>query len=370
MVNVTNVISEFRAADLQAYIDTYTLGELQFRQYFPTIFTPFLTYEGLAAKQGATVAADVVSFDSRATRKGRNRPGKVSGDIPKIEISRPKTETDLNVYRQLVASIGAINNDVAKAQAMARLVDWMYEDSTFALNGVNARAEWLAKQICSTGKYKLTLDNNEAGVQTTVDVDFRIPTANIANASANWYDPAATTTSYKPITDIKAVDKAARAKGVKLRYAITDQETYDKIAASDEAQKFCASYINNAVGLQTTPNIGTFNSALSSAGLPQFRIWDSYITLEKKDGTQDSTSGWETGRITFSTTPTIGETQWTNTADAFVTIDESTKAQNDFVLVKTYAIQDPINVITKGVAYATPVLQNRDNIYILKTKTA
>lgn len=368
MINVTNVVGEFRMADFQAYVESYTLGELQYRTYFPTIYTPFLTYSSMEAKQGAKVAADIVSFDGRAPRKGRPTPGKVSGDIPKIEISRPKTETDLNVYRQLLASISMFSTQQAAGQARRRIIDWMYEDSVFALDGVNARMEWLAKQICSKGSYKLTIDNNEAGVQTIVDVDFKIPTANVTNASTNYFDAGSTPATRTPITDIKKIDTDARKKGIILKFALTDKETFDKIVSSEEVQKFCASYINNALGLQTVPTLATLNSALSSANLPVFRIWDSFITFEKKDGSQEATSGWEQGRITFTTTPSLGESQWTNTADDFVNIDASTKASNDFILVKTYATQDPITVITKGVAYATPVLNSRNNVYILKTK--
>lgn len=368
MIDVTSVVKEFSAPDLQAYINEYALGDLAYRTYFPSEYTPKLTFEGLQAQFGAKVAADIVAMDSRAPRKGRQLPGKITGDIPKIEIARPKKESDLNVYRQLLDAVNSSASiPTARAQALRRLVDWMYEDTTFVLNGVNARLEWMAKQIASTGKYKLTLANNEAGVVTPVEIKFGIPTGNITNSATNWW--AASNVS-KPISDIKALDVTARAAGFKLAYITMDKDTFNKMVLSDEVQKFCASYVANALGLLITPNLNTVNQALANESLPQIRIWDSIINVESKAGALTSTTGWELGNVTFTVTPLLGKTQWTTPADAFVgsDVDKSTKAFNDLAMVKAYAEQDPITVVTKAMTYATPVLDGANSIYILKTK--
>jgi hypothetical protein len=106
---------------------------------------------------------------------------------------------------------------------------------------------------------------------------------------------------------------------------------------------------------------------LSNAGLPTIRIWDSYINLEGKDGTITPTTGWDAGAVVLTVSPTFGEVQWTDTADSQVNIDDSIKTFNDFSLVKVYAEQNPITLNTDGIAYATPVLQNVNQIFILKT---
>lgn len=367
MIDVTSVVKEFRPADLQAYIQDYTLGDLQFKTFFPSEFTVNLTWEALQAQFGAKVAADVVAMDSRAPRKGRQMPGKLTGDIPKVEVSRPKKETDLNVYRQLLSSINSAPNEPVKGQALRRLLDWMYEDSTFVLDSVNAKMELLAKSIASTGSYTLTVANNEGGVVTPVKVSFGIPTANIANSGTNWWAAANVA---KPITDIKALDVTARGKGLKIQYLTMDKATFDQMVLSDEVQKYTASFAQNALNLQQVPDLATVNSSLSRNGLPTIRIWDTYVQIETKAGSLSTVSGWETGNVTCTTVPTFGKTQWTTPADAFVgsDVDKSQKAYNDFVLVKAYAEQDPITVVTKGVAYATPVLQGANAIFIMKTK--
>jgi hypothetical protein len=367
MFDVTSIVKEFRAADLQAYINEYTLGDLAFKTFFPTQFTTNLTWESLTAQFGAKVAADVVAFDSRAPRKGRQMPGKLTGDIPKVEVARAKKETDLNVYRQLVAAINGASNEALKGQALRRLLDWMYEDTTFVLDSVNARMEYLSKQIASTGSYTLNVTNNEAGIVTPMKIAFGIPAANIANSGTNWW---AAPSVAKPITDIKALDVTARGKGFKIQYLTMDKATFDQMVLSEEVQKYTASYFQNALNLQLVPNLATVNSALSSASLPQIRIWDSYVNVESKAGVYTTVSGWETGNVTCTATPTFGNVQWTTPADGFVgsDVDKSQKAYNDYVLIKAFAEQDPITVVTKGIAYATPVLNGANGIFIMKTK--
>jgi hypothetical protein len=364
MIDVTKIVSSFNAADMQAFIDDYSMGDLRFKNFFPSLFTPQLTFESLQADSGAKVAADVVAFDSRAPRKGRQLPGKVTGDIPKVEIARVKKESDLNIYRQLEDALARANNAGTRAQIQRRLIDWIYGDTTFVQDGVNARMEWLAKRVASTGKYSLTIANNEAGVVTKVAVDFGIPSGHITSAAVDW-DSVSTAT---PIADIKAKVVAARTSGRSLRFAVTDQATFDRMVMTEEVQKFTASFATNALELQQTPNISTLNQALLRSGLPVFTIWDSYINIESKAGAYTSTTGWEDGNILLTDNLNIGDVQWTTTADGFVNIDDSVKAQNDFVLVKAFAEQDPITVVTKGIAYATPVLNNANSLYILKTQ--
>lgn len=367
-IDLTSVVKEFRVPDLQAIINEYLLGDLAYRTFFPTQFTPQLTFEVLEATFSAKVAADVVAFDSRAPRKGRQLPGKFIGDIPKVEIARVKGESDLNKYRLLLSAVqNAGNIPQAMAAAKRRILDWIYEDTTFVQDGVNARMEWLAKQAASTGQYTLSVTNNEGGVVTPVPIKFGIPAPNIANSATDWWAGVSTA---KPVTDIKTLVRTARASGIVLRFIVMDRETFDKIVLTEEVQKYCASFVANALSLLTTPNLGIVNQALANESLPQIRIWDSMVNIEAKAGTRSTTSGWEQGRVIVTPSAQLGTTQWTTPADAFVgsDVDKSTKTMNDFIMVKMWAEQDPITVVTKAAAYATPVLDSPNQIYIMKTK--
>src|SRR5690606_32310050 len=107
--------------------------------------------------------------------------------------------------RELEDAVRRLPAGPTRREALQRVIDWRYEDQIFARNGVEARLEWLSKRIASTGKYKLTQINNEQGIQSTVDIDFAVPTANNINAVKDWSDPTADI-----IGDIKAVKKRAK----------------------------------------------------------------------------------------------------------------------------------------------------------------
>lgn len=359
-INITTVLDRFSAADYKAYVSNYALGDLAYKNYFPGLYQPTLTFQSLEAQVGLKVAADVVAFNSRAPRKGRQMPTVSSGSIPKIEMALPKEESDINRYNQLKDIAARLPGNT---QISNQLIEFMYGDAARCLDGVNSKLEWMAKRIASTGKVVLTFANNSGGYQTEVDVDFGIPSANINDAAVDW-DTVSTAT---PIADIRAVQDEARAKGVILRYAFTDQATFNRLAATAEMQKFAASFANVALNNFQRPSLGNVNAALSDAGLPTFIIWDSYVQMETKDGVLTPTTGWEDGRICFSQTPTLGNTQNTTVADETVN-DGTIKEKSDFVLVKTWFEQDPLVQVTKGVAYAVPVLNGASSIYILKTQ--
>jgi hypothetical protein len=362
-VNVTDIVKDFKEVDAQAYLEAYPFADLKYRSVFPEKYQSGLTWKQIEAQTGAKVAADVVAFNSRAPRKGRPLPGKASGDMPKIEIARDKTESDFNTYRALMNDLGQVNNAGARSNILGQIMDWRYDDQVFAVDGVTSRLEWISKQIASNGKYSLTLTNNEAGVQTKLDVDFGIATANRVNAVKDWSDASADI-----VADIEARRDAARTKGKILRYMYTDQSTVNQASKNAGFQKFTATYAAVALGMQQRPDLESMNAALSRQGLPIFVLWDSFVAIEGKDGNQVTESGWVAGNVTFSESLQLGDTQYTLTADEYVSVGQATKTKSGIVLVKTWGIEDPITVITKGVAYATPVLNAAPNIHILKTK--
>jgi hypothetical protein len=366
MVNPNQIITDFRLADAQAILDQFQFSEMQYQGVFPELFRTNLSWKSIEAATGAKVAADVVAMNSRAPRKGRMSPGKMTGDMPKIEVARDLIETDLNTLRELQNAAAQVQGQAAQGQIMAQIINLMYGDAPFVVDGVRARLEWIAKQIASTGKYSLTVVNNEAGIQTKTEVDFGIPTGNKVNAAKDWF----TDSTADPITDIENRQKAARLKGKILRFMFMDRDTFNAMAANDVIQKFTASFASNALALQLRPDVATINAALTRQGLPIIVIWDSFVALEGKDGAQTAVSGWEAGKVTFSESSTLGSTQYTLSADEFVSGGTAVKTKSGIVLVKTWGLEDPITVVTKGTAYATPVLSNVNSLYILSTKLA
>ncbi|QEL01570.1 hypothetical protein FKG96_12385 [Olivibacter sp. LS-1] len=364
MINVQELVPEFRRADAQAFIETYPFETLQYQTAFPLVYSPTLRWSGIEAEFGAKVMAAVVDFNSRAPRFGRPLPSKIEGDMPKLEIARDKVETDFNTLRELENAVRLLPAGPTRREAFRRVLEWRYEDQVFVRNGIEARNEWLAKRIASTGGYSLTQVNNEQGIKTKVDVDFAIPTANKVNAATDWSNPNADI-----IGDIRKIKNMAKAAGKPIpRFMWCEEDTVDIVSQNAGVQKFVATYVANALGLQQEPGLEEINRALRAKGLPIFKIWQSVMVQENKDGTQTAVTGWEPGVVTFSVNEQLGSTQHTTSADEYVNAGVATKTKSGIVLIKVWGVEDPITVVTKGTAYCTPVLNNSKNLYLLKTK--
>lgn len=357
-----SLIQGLNEKDMQAVVNTYNLKPFYYPSLFKLKFTPTLTWKALIANLGVPVAADVVSYNSSAPKKTRQVIQKASGDIPKIEISRVKEETDLNEYQQLLH----YSNTTEGAKA---ILDWIYDDTQFVWDGVNARLEWLALQALSTGQIALTMENNN-GIVTETAVDFLVPTANKTGVGAGgvkW--TAANYATMKPITLIKAKAKAAKDSGYPVNYILMDETTFDILCAATETVNLCASWVLKATNLAatTSPTLADVNKALEAQKLPQIVVIDSRITIEKTDGTRTVVNPWETGRITFVPSLQVGNTYYAPLADDLVQSSAAIRVKREHVLIKKFSIEDPVQEVTKGLANAFPAWGSATLSYIVDT---
>lgn len=351
-----SLIEGLNKQDVQAVFNSYTLTEFNFPTLFPLRFSPILTWESLEGNQGSPVIADVVSFDSTAPRKIREKVSKANGDIPKIAVAREKNEKDWNYYM----SLQRYANDSAK-QA---ILDWIWGDQEFTYKAVNGRIEYNALRAASTGKLALTNSNNDGGIVTEYAVDFSIPTANKSGVSVNITIANASTS--KPITKIKDIVKSAKAKGQRLRYIFTDNATIDAILASDETLKNVAPWVMQATQLTQAPNLQSLNSALTGLGLPVIVPIESFLTIEIK-GTQTQVEPWETGVMLFSDSAQIGNTYHAPLADEMVDSTTSIKVKREHVLIKRFANEEPLKETCLAMANAMPVISNVSSKYLVDT---
>lgn len=347
--------------DMLAVLNTMTLNNFYWPSLFPLKFSPTLTWKSLEGDTGIPVAADVVSFNSSAPKKTRQVVSRLTGDIPKIEISRVKEESDLNEYNQLMHYARIDPNGAAQQQ----LLDWIYNDVEFCFTGVNARLEWLALQALSLGKIALSKTNN-AGIVTESVVDFLVPSGNKSGVAVTW--TSGHSASGVPITNIKAIVKAAKTAGYPVKYMLMDQDTFDVMVLQDSVIKFCANWVLQATSTALSPTLTQVNSALTAAGLPTIVIVDSYVAIELETGVRTTVAPWTTGVVTFVPDLTVGNTYHAPLADELVTDTTATKAKRGHVLIKKYSLEEPsIQEVTKGMANAFPVWASAQRCYLMYT---
>ena len=246
------------------------------------------------------------------------------------------------------------------------------KDTEYCWTGVAARLEWMALQQISLGKITLTKDNN-VSVLSEYDVDYEIPAdqkTGYQTGSTDWGNVSA-----KPIgKDFKGIVAAARKKGIHLKFAFMNVDTFAKFADTEEVQKKCASFAANALDLQDTPDLDTVNKAMKKLaylyGL-QLVVIDQDITLELADGSRPySGNPFADDVVMFSETKQLGYTYWKTPADVKLQGTAAIKAMNGHTLIKKFANEEPVEEVTMGVANAFPAWLSSSRTYLMATNAS
>lgn len=288
--------------DMQAVINTYDLKPYYYPTLFPLKENYTLTWKALEAQVGLKIAGDLVARGASINKKTREAIARIQGDIPKVAIKRTKDENELNEYDIMVAMTSA-NPD------LRALVEAWAEDTQYCWDGVAARLEWIALQSISLGKVTLTNDNNNS-VITEYDVDYQIDATQkvgFQTGSAAW-----NTTGAKPFSkDFKAIVAKAKKKGISLKYAFMNLDTFALMVQTEEVTKLCASFAANALNIAQTPSLEQVNAAMK--GLAYLRglqvvVIDQDITIEKDDGSRITGNPFADNVVMFSESKVLGST--------------------------------------------------------------
>lgn len=358
IINANNIVQEFSQANMDAIVQAYPLGDLKYRNYFPLEFNPSLTFGNLESKGGAKVMADIVAIGSKAPAKGRDFVEAIKGEIPKIEIARDMNEKDLLTLQQLRQSVALYPRN---AGIKNQMISKVYEDQPFVIDGINARMEWMAKQMVSTGKFKTTVANNSGGV-SNVEINFGVT---VQNAAKNWLTDA----TADPAKELEAIQQTARGNGYQFVTMTLERNVLNAILNNVNTKAFVLGVPLNSSSVLPSISVEALNLQLGAKGLPLVNLWESYVSAETKAGTKGNINAWENGNIMLSIDTLLGTSQYTTSTEFSMSFGD-TMAQSikdDFILVKTFGSQDPIMVRTKGTAFAMPVLNNTKRNIILKT---
>lgn len=347
--------------DMQAVINTYDLKPYYYPTLFPLTETPFLTWKMLEGQAGLKIAADLVARGSSINKKTRNAISKISGDIPKIAISRDKQEDELTEYDIMLAM--ASNNPDLKA-----IVEFWAEDTQFCWTGVAARAEWIALKQISLGKVKFSNTNN-ASVVTEYDIDYQMPAAQKFGVNT-VYDAFAG----KPISkDIPAALAKGKAIGATYKFMFMNTTTLAKFVAQNEVIKACAGFAQNALSIQQTPSLADVNAMLlrnvAFKGIQIVEL-DQDITIELTDGTRSTGNPFEDDVILFSESKVLGKTHWKRPIDMNIQTSVALKVMNGHTMIKKYSEESPIREITEGIANIFPAWNLAGRSTLMQTNNA
>lgn len=348
----TPIIEGFTQAGLESYLNSRQYQALYWPTLFPVKNVNSLDGKTMIGEAGSRVAAYVISFDSKTPEASRKSLRKLNFDIPKSSIARRKTEAEILEHQITKALRG---ND-------AVLEDY-FNDLDFCYDGVQARMEWMALQALSCTKLKLSTTNNPMGIVNEEYVDFGMPAANKKAASVAW--STSTLATMKPLTDFKAVVKAARALGIVFSKALINPDTFDLITGSTEFQTSAQSLLKGESLLLGNLTLDIVNSVLKALRLPELVIIETSVGIENAAGVITYSNPFDAGHVTFIPSTTVGSMFNGPIAEEIEKPQDVLQSKKDNVLLSVHKEFNPVNVVTKGEANAFPSWPSVDKCFSL-----
>lgn len=353
----TPIVQGFTEAGLVSYLRDRQYNELYWPLFFPLVNVNTLDGKTLIGEQGSRIAAHIISYDAKAPEASRKQVITQHFDIPKIAVSRRKTEKEILEHTITRAYRG---ND-------AVLEDY-FADTDYVFDAVNARMEWMSLVALSTGKMQLTVSNNPMGIVNETVIDFGLPTANKKTATVIWSELNAAT--MKPITDFKKVMKAARDKGIRLGRALMHPDALDLIIGSTEFSDAAKSMIIGQQNVLGYVGLDTVNLIFRALGLPEISIIETSIGIAGKDGVATESNPWSSTHVLFVPQPAVGGFFNAPIAEEIERPPDVVQAKRSNVLISVKRDFDPVSVLTKGEANCFPSWPTVDRCYNLYTAHA
>ncbi len=363
MGNMNAPLFDLDRPGMQATVNSYKPGKgLAWQTLFPLKYTPKFDLKGIEGDEGIPVSADRVAFNTKAPLKTRKTVGSWSGKLGKISISRDKDETKINEYEDLKVIAAANTEDTATARY---LVDMVYNDVDFCNDGMNYRVELDALRIGSSGKQVLSkkLDGDMATEDT---INFNVPSENFVGVAVAWSDAE----NADGLKDIANAQEIIGKKGLrKPRYAIMEKEKFSQLRAQKKvARRLYPSTSDLSLVTTEMVTLERINNYMRQEGYPEILYIDSYVTVEQKDGSQETLKPWNVNVVTLSPTVQLGWTYWKRVPLAKNT--EAYQVYGSFYKLTVYSDVNPQTETTLTEAYVQPGLINRASlVFINTTKT-
>lgn len=368
---------DINAEEFTAEVNSYQPGAgFLWPTLFPLKFTRRFDIHGLEGDEGIPVAADRVAFNTKAPKKSRKTIGSWNGKLAKISVSRDKDEVDINNYNDDKAIADSSTNNQQEKEQLVALV---YDDVAFVNNAMDARVELDSLRIACSGMqtYKQTID----GEMTTEDViNFNIPADNYVGVSVgNKKDSAGKVlnehvvwTEYDSadgIEDLIQAQELIARKGLpKPRFAYMEKAKFQDLCAQKATARRLFPQVNDLSVISAEMiNLTTINAYMARAdhNYPQIMVIDTYVTIQHKDGTEETIKPWNANVVTLSPTIQLGWT-WYKPVP-MVQNTEALQTYGSYYKVTRYSDVNPMSETTMAEAYVQPAPIHRNSLVLLNT---
>ena len=359
MADMNKPLFDIDQPGMQVAVNSYKPGTgLAWQQLFPLKYTPKFDLKGLEGNEGIPVAADRVAFNTKAPKKTRKTIGSWSGKLGKYAVSREKDEIAINEYNDLQTIAAANTEDAATARY---LVDMVYDDLDFCNSAMDYKVELDAMRIGSSGKH--TFSKAIDGDMATEDViNFGVPTSNFLGVTTSWSEAD----SADALKDIAEAQQKIAKKGLKKPlYAIIEKTKFEQICAQKATARRLFPRYDQALVTADMVTVDSINSYMRGKGYPQLLVIDTYVTIQQKDGKEETVKPWNENVVVLSPIPQLGWTYYKPVPN--VPNTDALQQQASYYKMTRYSEINPMLEVTMAEAYVQPGLINRASLVFINT---
>lgn len=361
---IKSILNNLRPEDIEFLVHNFQYSKdkrYRFGDLFPLRENATLNWHVAEGAVNDDTAADIISRGSSIDIHERQGVGRISGDIPKIGISRIMDEDDYYELRAL------LHQYQGNAEAVDFINLWA-NDYVYCYNGIMARLEWIAMQSISLGKLNATVLNNN-GIVTENDVDYQLDEDQLMGVDTAY---GTSGTGGHPLTvDIPNAIQAAEDRGADIGVMRMNRATWAKFIKQQEVIDMCAPYLIKLAQKPTVPTLSMVNELLASDpetynGL-RIEVIPSRIKIRKRNGERVKVNSFADNIIGFYPDGDLGRTLWVRPVEMDAD-DFAIKTMRELMMFQRFATTDPMVEKTNGIANAMPVWKQAPNSILMDIK--
>ena len=361
---IKSILTNLRPEDIEFLVHNFQYSRdkrYAFGRLFPYRENATLNWHVAEGSTNKDTAADIISRGASIDIHEREGVGRISGDIPKLGISRIMDEND---YYELKALLHQYQGNTEAVD----FINLWANDYVYCYNGIMSRLEWLAMQSISLGKLSATVLNNN-GIVTENDVDYQLDNDQKLGANTAY---GSSGTSGKPLTvDFPAAIEAGRDRGVEIGVIRMNRSTWSKFIKQQEVIDMCAPYLLKLAQKPTVPTLAMVNELLTSDpetyGNVRIEVIPSRIRIRKRDASISTVNSFADNIIGFYPDGDLGNTLWVRPVEMDAA-DAAIKTMRELMMFQRFATTDPMVEKTNGIANAMPVWKQAPNSILMDIK--
>lgn len=291
---------------VDAYFKKTPAPEMDWKKYFPVVQQSGSQWKTLANKTySANVASDPAALGSSAPVKGRTGTETIQGGFGVFKVAREKDEIEIQEFNRLKADFSKTSN----VQQYEQILSFLGDDLDFVRNAALSQANYLNWALLTSACNLGYIAANSPQLTSLKNISYPIQSWQKVAAGTTWADASA-----KIVDDINTWVKAAKAKGKIIKKLKVNETWFQHIQANEQVQKLCATYVQNALGLQGLPTEESINAMIKSAtrSTLDFEVIDEIVTREATNGEYTSANPFADGVMVMTIETRTGSFQYEN----------------------------------------------------------